>query len=109
MEICKGTLFLCNCLFLLTGGVILGLGAYVYINVDGVIKSIQHFDAQSAVNVYNGDSSTYLMGLGVFMVCISLLSFAGACTGKDFPNNHTIYYIFLRIYSLKYKNLHISQ
>ena len=81
-DLCKSTLFVCNCLLFLSGCVLLGIGIYLMFNIISFGDFLEEFDPQSALDAYDQNSAVILLGLGGIIMVISFLGCCGALTGS---------------------------
>ena len=81
-DVCKNTLFACNCLLFLSGCALLGVGIYLMFNIISFGDFLEEFDPDSALDAYDQNSAVILLGLGGVIMGISFLGCCGALAGN---------------------------
>jgi len=80
-DVCKSTLFACNCILFLSGCALLGIGIYLMFNIISFGDFLEEFDPDSALDAYDQNSAVILLGLGGLIMGISFLGCCGALAG----------------------------
>ena len=83
-DVCRNTLFVCNCVLFSSGCALLGIGIYLMFNLISFGDYLEEFDPQSALDAYDQNSAVILLGLGGVIMGISFLGCCGAMKGIHF-------------------------